>query len=71
MPVRYLGSIPENPNKLYNPAGAATFIGVTKETLAIWRSTRRYPLPYIKVGRLVRYRESDLIAFLEIGRAHV
>lgn len=33
-------------------------------TLAVWRSTKRYPLPYIKYGRAVRYRRKDVDAFL-------
>lgn len=43
---------------------SAQFLGVKPTTLQIWRSTKRYPLPYIKVGRLVRYRQSALDAFL-------
>jgi hypothetical protein len=43
---------------------AADILGVTAGTLSVWRCTRRYPLPYIKVGRAVRYRLSDLEAFL-------
>lgn len=46
------------------PADAAKYLGVSEQTLAIWRCTKRYPLPYIKIGRLVRYRLSDLEAFL-------
>lgn len=38
---------------------------VSPATLATWRCTGRVPLPYIKVGRLVRYRETDVLAFLE------
>jgi excisionase family DNA binding protein len=44
---------------------AAAFLGVKKETLAIWRCTKRYNLPFVRVGRLIKYRKSDLIAFLE------
>lgn len=33
-------------------------------TLAVWRSTGRYNLPYLKVDRLVKYRISDLAEFL-------
>ncbi|WP_041388845.1 helix-turn-helix domain-containing protein [Polaromonas sp. JS666] len=49
---------------LRNEAESAEFLGVKPTTLQIWRCTKRYPLPYIKVGRLVRYRQSDLEAFL-------
>jgi hypothetical protein len=38
---------------------------IRKQTAAAWRSAKRYPLPYVKVGRLVRYRKVDVIAFLE------
>ena len=44
---------------------AAEFLGVKATTLAVWAATKRYPLPYIKVGRLVKYRLSDLEAFVE------
>lgn len=43
---------------------AASYLGVASNTLPVWRTTKRYPLPYIKVGRLVKYRRSDLDAFL-------
>ncbi len=53
---------------LYDPGKAAAFLGITIETLAVWRCTKRYNLPYIKVGRLVKYRVADLLAFLESRR---
>lgn len=37
------------------------------KTLAVWRSTKRYPeLKWIKVGRLVRYRIEDVLSFIMI-----
>ena len=44
---------------------AADTINVTPGTLSVWRSTGRYNLPFIKVGRKVRYRRVDLEAWLE------
>jgi predicted DNA-binding transcriptional regulator AlpA len=44
---------------------AADILGVTAGTLSVWRCTRRYPLPYVKVGRAVRYRLSALEAFMQ------
>lgn len=44
---------------------AAEMIGVKPQTLAVWRSTKRYDLPYVKVGRCVRYRRSSILAFIE------
>ena len=52
------------PDPLRTEVESALFLGVKPTTLQIWRCTKRYPLPYIKVGRLVRYRQSDLEAFL-------
>lgn len=44
---------------------AAAYLGVTTQTLAIWKCTGRYSLPVVKVGRLAKYRKSDLDAFIE------
>lgn len=52
-------------DKLLTPKQAAEFLGVKETTLANWRSTKRYNLPFIKVGSLVRYKLSDLIIFTE------
>ena len=51
--------------ELFNNTEAAAYIGVTPGTLEVWRSTKRYNLPFIKVGRLVKYRKESLDAFLE------
>lgn len=42
---------------------AAAFLGVKPATLEIWRSAKRYNLPYIKIGSRVFYRRSALVAF--------
>jgi len=57
---------------LLTAAEVSRTLGVTVETLAVWRSTKRYNLPYVKSGRLIRYREEDVISFIEsriIGEA--
>lgn len=43
----------------------AQLLGIKPATLQVWRCTKRYALAYIKVGRLVRYRQSAVLAFLE------
>lgn len=43
---------------------AANYLGVAPQTLAIWACTKRHTLPYIRVGRLAKYRKSDLDAFI-------
>lgn len=50
---------------LYNRKQAAEFLGVKENTLAVWLTTRRYDLPVIKIGRLCKYRLSDLLEFLD------
>lgn len=55
-----------SPNtELLNSYQAAEYIGVTPGTLEVWRCTKRYHIPFIKVGRLVRYRKSALDIFLD------
>ena len=43
----------------------AEYLGVSEGTLAVWASTKRYNLPYVKIGSLVKYRMSDLQEFLQ------
>lgn len=43
---------------------AATYLGIRAQTLALWASTGRYALPYIRIGRSVRYRVVDLERFI-------
>ena len=50
---------------LVNDQDAADILGVSKGTLQVWRSTGRYNIPYIKIGRNVRYRVSDLMKWLD------
>ena len=50
---------------LFTPKEASLYIGAGEQTLAVWRCTGRYSIPYVKVGRLVRYRKSALDRFLE------
>ena len=54
---------------LLNRKEAADYLGVKENTLAVWESTKRYNLRMIKVGRLCKYRLSDLNAFLENSQA--
>ncbi len=43
---------------------AAGILKISPGTLSVWRCTRRYPLPYTKIGRSVRYRVADLEEFI-------
>ncbi len=43
---------------------AADYLDISGGTLEVWRCTKRYVIPYIKVGRNVRYRKISLDKFL-------
>ena len=50
---------------LLDDHAAAALLDVSPGTLAVWRSTGRYALPFVKIGRKVRYRRSDLEAWMQ------
>jgi len=52
------------PSQLVTEKRAAEILGITPGTLSVWRCVRRYPLPYTKIGRAVRYRLEDLDEFV-------
>ena len=54
--------------KLLTTRDAAAVLGVAPNTLEIWRSLGRYDLPFVRIGaRAVRYRQTDLEAFIARG----
>ena len=53
---------------LLDDVAVAEVLDLRPGTLAVWRSTGRYNLPYLKVGRKVRYRRSDLIDWMASRR---
>ncbi len=55
----------EKQTKLLTADQVSDILGVTSHTLAVWRSTGRYSLAFVKSGRLVRYREADVLSFIE------
>ena len=44
---------------------AAEYLGVKAQTRACWASAKRYGLPFVRVGRSVRYRRADLDRWLD------
>lgn len=60
-----LQSIVQASKELLDDKAAAAVLDVTPGTLSVWRSTGRYALPFLKVGRNVRYRRTDLLSWLE------
>ena len=50
--------------RLLTPSEVADRLTVAEHTLALWRADRRH-LPFIKIGRMVRYSEDEVEAFIE------
>jgi len=50
---------------LMTRAKAAEYLGTTEKTLATWASTKKVRVPYIKLGRAVRYSRASLDEFIE------
>lgn len=44
---------------------AAAMLGTEASTLVTWRCTKAVIVPYVKIGRAVRYRRCDLEEFIE------
>lgn len=58
----------ENPDPLLTPAEAAAWIGCSPQTLASARCTRTgvfASIPWVKLGKRVAYRRSDLQRWVE------
>ena len=55
---------------LLTAEAVATITGLSIDTLAQWRSQKR-GIPYLKVGRVVRYDPVDVQAYLEGCRVSV
>jgi hypothetical protein len=44
--------------------------GISQETLAQWRS-KKINLPYLKIGKLIRYDKRDVEAYLDACKVSV
>lgn len=52
---------------LLNDKQVSEVLGVPTSTLNMWRVYRRVPLPFVKLGKQVRYRVSDVRGFIDSG----
>lgn len=52
-------------DKLLSRVEAAAYLGISPTTLDRWACLGTYKLTYIKVGKLAKYRLSELDKFLE------
>jgi len=51
-------------DKLVTRTEAAELMGLKPQTLSVWASSGRNDLKFVKIGRCVRYRLSDIEAWL-------
>jgi excisionase family DNA binding protein len=51
-------------NPLMTRTEAAAYLGVKTQTLAVWVTRQVNGPPYVKIGRSVRYRKSDLDQYI-------
>lgn len=63
---RQLAARNRNLARLMTPAEVAELLGVQVQTLTAWRCRGAQELPYVKAGRLVRYREADVERFVQM-----
>ena len=61
-------SISINDDLIITPSEAAKLLRTPEATLNKWRSTGENNIPYVKIGRNIRYRTTDLKKWVE---AHV
>ncbi len=54
-----------NDDVLATPEEASALIKINAGTLQKWRSTGENNIPFVKIGRSVRYRVTDLKAYVE------
>jgi len=63
--ARPLRAVIDSGADLLDDKAAAALLDVSPGTLSVWRSTGRYALPFLKIGRKVRYRRADLQAWMD------
>lgn len=50
--------------QLLTRCAAAEALNIRPQTLAVWATTGRYSLPFVKIGRRVMYRKHDIEQFI-------
>ncbi len=50
---------------LLKPREAAAILRISTHALSEWRASRRCPLRFVRFGRSIRYRQDDVLRFIE------
>lgn len=64
-PTTTAGILRPRNTDLVDETEAAAILDVSPGTLSVWRSTGRYCVPFLKIGRKVRYSRMALNTWLE------
>jgi excisionase family DNA binding protein len=56
----------DHDHELMDEREAAAYLGMSRSGLRKWRARRRGPA-YARLGKIIRYRKSDLDAFVQSG----
>lgn len=68
--VMIMSNATSDPNQMLSTQDAAALLGLQPCTLAAWREDGSQPgLAFFKLGKAVRYRYADLLAFIETRKA--
>lgn len=62
--------VSHQPPEMLTRREAAAYLGLQPITLSAWASTGRENLPYLRMGRSIRYRRSDLEKWLIAHTVH-
>ncbi|MEG3640699.1 helix-turn-helix domain-containing protein [Magnetococcus sp. PR-3] len=57
--------------QLISPKQTAAMLGIEVTTLSNWRVSKRYPLPYVRIGRKIMYRLHDVEQFIHTRSVNV
>ena len=52
---------------LINTEKAAELLSIPAATLTKWRSTCQVKIPFVRIGRQIKYRTTDLKLFIELS----
>ncbi len=52
-------------DRLLSTEKAAELLSIPASTLSKWRSTGQVRIPFVKIGRQIKYRTTDLRRFIE------
>lgn len=56
---------------LLNTEQVAQILGIKPSTLENWRCTKRVQIPFVRIGRSIRYRQADIQTLVKMGGRHV